>query len=116
MLGERGGVLSAAGPPQGANTPTGGSAPRAAGERGGIYFVPGFPVMAWPMVEWVLDNLYPHLHRKSAYVEKSVIVFGAMEAALTPLRCAWRPILQASRCSACPVWTTRSMGGISSWV
>jgi molybdopterin-biosynthesis enzyme MoeA-like protein len=55
------------------------------GERGGIYFVPGFPVMAWPMVEWVLDNLYPHLHRKSAYVEKSVIVFGAMEAALTPL-------------------------------
>ena len=85
VLGERGGVLSAAGPPQGANTPSGGSAPRAAGERGGIYFVPGFPVMAWPMVEWVLDNLYPHLHRKSSYVEKSVIVFGAMEAALTPL-------------------------------
>ncbi len=62
-----------------------GSASRAAGERGGIYFLPGFPIMAWPMVEWVLDNLYPHLHRKSAYVEKSVIVFGAMEAALTPL-------------------------------
>ena len=82
---EHGGVLSAAGPPQGANAPSGGSAPRAAGERGGIYFLPGFPIMAWPMVEWVLDNLYPHLHRKSAYVEKSVIVFGAMEAALTPL-------------------------------
>jgi molybdopterin-biosynthesis enzyme MoeA-like protein len=74
-----------AGPSQGKLAPSGGSAPRAAGERGGIYFVPGFPVMAWPMVEWVLDNLYPHLHRKSAYVEKSVIVFGAMEAALTPL-------------------------------
>jgi molybdopterin-biosynthesis enzyme MoeA-like protein len=52
---------------------------------GAVHFVPGFPVMAWPMVEWVLDTLYPHLHRKSAYVEKSVIVFGAMEAALTPL-------------------------------
>ena len=78
-------MLSAAGPLQGANIPSGGSAPRAAGERGGIYFMPGFPVMAWPMVEWVLDNLYPHLHRKSSYVEKSVIVFGAMEAALTPL-------------------------------
>ena len=62
-----------------------GSASRAAAEHGGIYFLPGFPIMAWPMVEWVLDNLYPHLHRKSAYVEKSVIVFGAMEAALTPL-------------------------------
>ena len=83
--GERGGVLSAAGPPQVANAPSGGSAPRSAGERGGIYFLPGFPIMAWPMVEWVLDNLYPHLHRKLAYVEKSVIVFGAMEAALTPL-------------------------------
>jgi molybdopterin-biosynthesis enzyme MoeA-like protein len=86
IAGERGDVfLSAAGPPQGANTPSGGSAPRAAAERGGVFFVPGFPVMAWPMVEWVLDTLYPHLHRKSAYVEKSVIVFGAMEAALTPL-------------------------------
>ncbi len=59
-------------------------APPSAG-NGAIHFLPGFPVMAWPMVEWVLDNLYPHLHRKSAYVEKSVIVFGAMEASLTPL-------------------------------
>lgn len=25
------------------------------------HFVPGFPIMAWPMVEWVLDNHYPHL-------------------------------------------------------
>jgi molybdopterin-biosynthesis enzyme MoeA-like protein len=52
---------------------------------GAVHFVPGFPVMAWPMVEWVLDQLYPHLFRQAAYVEKSVIVFGAMEAALTPL-------------------------------
>jgi molybdopterin-biosynthesis enzyme MoeA-like protein len=74
-----------AGSPQGAKAPSGGSAPREAGERGGIHFVPGFPVMAWPMVEWVLDTLYPHLHQQSAYVEKSIIVFGAMEASLTPL-------------------------------
>jgi molybdopterin-biosynthesis enzyme MoeA-like protein len=33
----------------------------------------------------VLDKMYPQLHRKQAQVEKSVIVFGAMEAALTPL-------------------------------
>jgi molybdopterin-biosynthesis enzyme MoeA-like protein len=57
----------------------------AASGGGAMHFVPGFPVMAWPMVEWVLDNQYAHLHRKSAYIEKSVIVFGAMEAALTPL-------------------------------
>ena len=52
---------------------------------GHVHFVPGFPVMAWPMMEWVLDQQYAHLARESAYLEKSVIVFGAMEAALTPL-------------------------------
>jgi molybdopterin-biosynthesis enzyme MoeA-like protein len=50
-----------------------------------MHFVPGFPVMAWPMMAWVLDTLYPHLHQKSAYIEKSVIVSGSMEATLTPL-------------------------------
>ena len=52
---------------------------------GSVHFVPGFPVMAWPMVEWVLDHHYAHLHRVAAWVEKSVIVYGAMEATLTPL-------------------------------
>ena len=52
---------------------------------GGVHFVPGFPVMAWPMMEWVLDTYYAHLAQEKAYVERSVIVFGAMEAALTPL-------------------------------
>jgi molybdopterin-biosynthesis enzyme MoeA-like protein len=37
------------------------------------------------MMEWVLDTKYSHLFRRDAYIEKSVIVFGAMEAALTPL-------------------------------
>jgi molybdopterin-biosynthesis enzyme MoeA-like protein len=52
---------------------------------GAVHFVPGFPVMAWPMVEWVLDHHYAGLFRQSAHVEKSVIVFGSMEATLTPL-------------------------------
>ena len=52
---------------------------------GHVHFVPGFPVMAWPMVEWVLDQHYPNLFQHSAWVEKSVIVFGSMEATLTPL-------------------------------
>ena len=52
---------------------------------GGVHFVPGFPVMAWPMMEWVLDTYYAHLFAHAAYQERSVIVFGAMEAALTPL-------------------------------
>jgi len=52
---------------------------------GSVYFVPGFPVMAWPMMEWVLDTHYTHLFRNAAWIEQSVIVFGAMEATLTPL-------------------------------
>ena len=53
--------------------------------EGGVFFVPGFPVMAWPMIEWVLDSAYGHLHVAARTRERSVIVFGAMEAALTPL-------------------------------
>ena len=56
--------------------------------QGALHFVPGFPVMAWPMVEWVLDQRYAHLHQKSALIEKSVIVMGSMEATLTPLMLA----------------------------
>jgi molybdopterin-biosynthesis enzyme MoeA-like protein len=50
-----------------------------------VHFVPGFPVMAWPMVEWVLDQRYPHLRGADVLEERSIIVFGAMEATLTPL-------------------------------
>jgi molybdopterin-biosynthesis enzyme MoeA-like protein len=54
-------------------------------ESGAHYFVPGFPVMAWPMIEWVLDTVYPHLFHRTAQLEKSAIVFGMMESTLTPL-------------------------------
>ncbi|WP_440533802.1 competence/damage-inducible protein A [Variovorax sp. YR566] len=52
---------------------------------GDVHFVPGFPVMAWPMIESVLDGRYAELFTRNAVAEKSVIVFGAMEATLTPL-------------------------------
>lgn len=61
-------------------------AARLSGKGAGVvHFVPGFPVMAWPMIEWVLDHRYADCFHRSHPVEKSVIVFGAMEAALTPL-------------------------------
>lgn len=50
-----------------------------------LHCVPGFPVMAHPMVQWLLDTKYQHMFRQKERVEKSIIVFGAMEAALTPL-------------------------------
>jgi molybdenum cofactor synthesis domain-containing protein len=53
--------------------------------QGAVHFVPGFPVMAWPMIAAVLDAQYSAYFQKSAYIEKSIIVFGSMEAMLTPL-------------------------------
>ncbi len=49
------------------------------------FFVPGFPVMAWPMLEWVLDGPLRALHRVGSYLERACIVAGAMESDLTPL-------------------------------
>ena len=50
-----------------------------------IYFAPGFPVMAWPMMAWALDTDWSQLFRRDAWLEKSVIVLGAMEGTLTPV-------------------------------
>lgn len=52
---------------------------------GALHCVPGFPVMAWPMIEYLLDTEHAHLHQKEAYIEKSIIIEGSMEALLTPL-------------------------------
>ncbi|SNS68931.1 Predicted nucleotide-utilizing enzyme [Noviherbaspirillum humi] len=55
------------------------------GGDAGHYFVPGFPVMAWPMIEWVLDTHYAHLFRQVPRDEKAVLVFEQAESTLTPL-------------------------------
>jgi len=52
---------------------------------GRVHFVPGFPVMAWPMVAWVLDHWHRDLHGQARAEERSVIVPGAIESVLTPL-------------------------------
>jgi molybdopterin-biosynthesis enzyme MoeA-like protein len=49
------------------------------------HFVPGFPVMAWPMVEWVLDNRYRHLHHAVPEADASIVVYGSAESLLIPL-------------------------------
>lgn len=49
------------------------------------HFVPGFPVMAWPMIAWVLDNYYADLFHSQARAERSMLVYGQPEADLTPL-------------------------------
>jgi molybdopterin-biosynthesis enzyme MoeA-like protein len=49
------------------------------------YFVPGFPVMAWPMIEWVLDTQYADLFNREPRAEHALFVFEQAESALTPL-------------------------------
>jgi molybdopterin-biosynthesis enzyme MoeA-like protein len=49
----------------------------------GHWFLPGFPQMAWPMAEWVLDH---HYGRAAAPLhEAALIVRGAPESRLIPL-------------------------------
>ncbi|TCJ16358.1 competence/damage-inducible protein A [Parasulfuritortus cantonensis] len=49
------------------------------------HFVPGFPEMAWPMIEWVLDTRYRDRFHGHDEVERAFIVRGLAEATLTPL-------------------------------
>jgi len=49
------------------------------------HFVPGFPVMAWPMVEWVLDTRYNMLFHMRPESERSIVVYELPESAITPL-------------------------------
>jgi molybdopterin-biosynthesis enzyme MoeA-like protein len=48
------------------------------------HFVPGFPQMAWPMIEWVLDTRYRKLFDRDRWSEESILVFEAGESQLIP--------------------------------
>ncbi len=50
-----------------------------------IYFVPGFPQMAWPMIDWVLDTNYKHLFDANRIGEAAIIVREAGESLLIDL-------------------------------
>lgn len=49
------------------------------------HFMPGFPVMAHPMVEWLLDERYAELHHRVPEAEASIYVYGVPESVATPL-------------------------------
>ena len=49
------------------------------------YFLPGFPQMAWPMLEWVLDTHYRHAFAPGSVAESSIIVREAGESQLIEL-------------------------------
>jgi molybdopterin-biosynthesis enzyme MoeA-like protein len=49
---------------------------------GDHHFVPGFPQMAWPMLEWVLDTRYRSLFDRDRWSEASILVYEAGESQL----------------------------------
>lgn len=49
------------------------------------HFFPGFPQMAWPMMEWVLDTHYADLFAPGRITESSILVRGAGESQLITL-------------------------------
>lgn len=49
------------------------------------YFVPGFPDMGHPMVEWVLETYYSHLFHQMQYAEQSIIIPDGIESQLIDL-------------------------------
>jgi molybdopterin-biosynthesis enzyme MoeA-like protein len=48
------------------------------------HFVPGFPQMAWPMVEWVLDTRYQDRFDSQKWGEAAILVYEAGESQLIP--------------------------------
>lgn len=51
---------------------------------GNHHFVPGFPEMAKPMMEWVLDNHYQDLGNKD-YIEQAFLLKNTIESLIIPL-------------------------------
>jgi molybdopterin-biosynthesis enzyme MoeA-like protein len=49
------------------------------------HFVPGFPQMAWPMIEWVLDSHYRDRFNAVAEAEAAIVVWEGLEGQLLAL-------------------------------
>lgn len=49
------------------------------------HFLPGFPQMAWPMAEWVLDTCYADDFRPGAEVEAAILVWDGLEGTMLEL-------------------------------
>lgn len=49
------------------------------------HFMPGFPAMAWPMVEWVLDHDYAALQAPGRSVSQTLLLKDTSEGPLIPV-------------------------------
>lgn len=49
------------------------------------HFLPGFPQMAWPMAEWVLDTYYADDFRQNVEIEAAILVWEGLEGNMLDL-------------------------------
>jgi len=49
------------------------------------HFLPGFPQMAWPMAEWVLDSYYADDFCQGAETEAAILVWDGLEGTMLDL-------------------------------
>jgi len=52
---------------------------------GDHHFLPGFPQMAWPMAEWVLDTYYADDFGRNAEAEAAILVWDGLEGTMLDL-------------------------------
>lgn len=52
---------------------------------GSHHFLPGFPQMAWPMAEWVLDTYYADDFLQNTEVEAAILVWEGLEGVMLDL-------------------------------
>jgi molybdopterin-biosynthesis enzyme MoeA-like protein len=50
-----------------------------------LHFLPGFPQMAWPMAEWVLDTYYADDFRQNDETEAAILVWEGLEGVMLDL-------------------------------
>jgi len=46
------------------------------------HFMPGFPEMSWPMLQWMLDKLYPELRNLAPETEQTILITNCRESDL----------------------------------
>lgn len=68
---------------------------------GNIHCLPGFPEMAWPMLEWVMDQCYPNLQGKVTVLH-SITVHNAHESELIELMNAVQTAFPQIKLSSLP--------------
>ncbi|TCP14616.1 molybdopterin-biosynthesis enzyme MoeA-like protein [Crenobacter luteus] len=73
---------------------------------GHVHFVPGFPSMAWPMIEAVLDAGYRHLFSDTPDVDLTLVAVDAREGDLIDLMQEFVARYPALRFSSLPSFAT----------